>query len=366
VSGPVTSASPVSGFDAVEVAADGPSHWTVARAGEPPLPIVDDYLRSLGAGRARVRFQYAQNLACLLNWSRGQGLAPLDATADLSSFADDLRAGGDWPSAHWRPATPERAAQVIGTARGFLAYLIERGVVAPSASARLREAYDIYDAGVQSFAQNGEDLAIASYLGRRAATYIDVGCLWPIQHSSTYFFYRLGGFGLCIDPNPAAAERFPAQRPRDIFLPAAVGAAAGTTVYHRYANAVHNTSSSFRAAHHEHRLRTAGDEGRRLVESIVIPVVTLDDAIAQSGLLERCDGRVDLLSIDVAGAESEVLAGLTLHVVRPRLIVVEHVRRGDERHCPPHELRVLAPLLADGYELVGFYGVSCYLLDAGG
>jgi len=56
---------------------------------------------------------------------------------------------------------------------------------------------------VKSYSQVGEDLQIAYFIGKKEdVRYIDVGCLWPVRHSNTYFFYERGGSGLCVNVGP--------------------------------------------------------------------------------------------------------------------------------------------------------------------
>ena len=300
-----------------------------------------------------------------MNWAHAGGLDPESAARELPDLSRCLGEGLSRARADraWQPSSPEGVERALATVCDYYAYLVERDLLPPRVLRYTRPARDIPVAGIRSFAQNGEDLQIAFHLGRRAATYIDVGCLFPTRLSNSYFFYRYGGFGLCIDPSPAIAEEFRRERPRDIFLNEGVAAAPGTMTYYAHHNPVHNTSSAERAHHHERSVAVSGNQGRRLTETVEIPVTTLDHAVSRSGLLDRCNGAIDFLSVDVAGAELEVLAGFSFDVLRPRLVVVEHLRHGDERHSPVEELPAVAVLGEHGYSLAGFSGVNLYLLD---
>ena len=265
------------------------------------------------------------------------------------------RAERDWPI-----RSPERVEHVLETVRDLYAYLVEHELASPRILEHTRHLPDFRDVGVSSFAQNGEDLQIAAYIGHRAATYIDVGCLWPTRLSNSYFFYRYGGSGLCIDPSPTIAEDFRRDRPRDIFINEAVAAEPGTMTYYTHQNPAHNTSSAKRSRHHERSFSLSGEQGRRATGAVEVPVRTLDEAVRDSGLLDRCDGQIDFLSIDVAGAELEVLAGCSFTTPRPRLVVVEHLREGNR---PVEELDVVRILAERDYSLAGHSGVNLYLLD---
>jgi FkbM family methyltransferase len=350
---------PTTPFHAVETTpSDGASYWSVTDENA-PHGAVDEYLRS-----RRTR-QYAINLACFLNWAHTLGHDLETAASELPDFLRRLnailtqpRADRDWPF-----HSPERVEHVLATTRDFYAHLVERGLVSPRILRHTRHVHDFRTAGVTSFAQNGEDLEIAAYIGRRAATYIDVGCLWPIRLSISYFFYRYGGCGLCIDPSPTVAEAFQRARPRDIFLNEGVAAAPGTMTYYTYQNPAHNTSSIERAHQHERSVALSEDEGRRSTGTVEVPVTTLDEAVDRSGLLDRCNGQLDFLSIDVAGSGLEVLAGFSFDVLRPRLVIVEHLRSDADRHIPADELESVAALREHGYSLAGYRGLNLYLLD---
>jgi FkbM family methyltransferase len=219
---------------------------------------------------------------------------------------------------------------------------------------------------VVSYAQSGEDLQIAYFVGRKnAATYIDVGCLWPKDHSNSYFFYERGGHGLCIEPNPDFADDFRAERPRDTFLNCGISDRAGELTYYMHGNPVFNTLSAESAAEVARQAEQrdgAQRRGRTLTGTTTVPVMTLDEAVARAGFAERCDGRVDFLSIDVEGLELEVIAGFSFDALRPRLVVTEQVRRGRNRQ-PPEDQPAAQALRARGYWLAGYTGHDLYFMD---
>lgn len=219
---------------------------------------------------------------------------------------------------------------------------------------------------IVSYAQSGEDLQIAFFVGRKHdVTYIDVGCLWPKQHSNSYFFYERGGVGLCIDPNPTVGDDFRFQRPRDTFLNCGIAGRRGAMTYFMHGNPVFNTFSPEVAAAlaREAELREGAQrEGRTLVQTIEVPIMTLDDAIESTGFAAKFSRGVDFLSIDVEGLEQEVLSGLSLRAVRPKIIITEHIRRRNDR-CSLEELPVARLLDAHGYRVVGFTGHDLYFRD---
>lgn len=217
-----------------------------------------------------------------------------------------------------------------------------------------------------SYAQTGEDLQIAYFVGRnKNVTYIDVGCLWPQEHSNSYLFYERGGYGLCIEPNPAVVNDFRQQRPRDTLLNCGISSQPGTLPYYMHGNPVFNTCSAEVAAEvarDAKRREGPQREGRTLIETIEVPVKTLDGALEESGFGDICDGTVDFLSIDVEGLELDVIAGFSFDVGRPRVVVVEHIRRRQDRGGP-EDLPLTKAMSVHGYWLAGYTGHDLYFVD---
>lgn len=212
-----------------------------------------------------------------------------------------------------------------------------------------------------SYAQTGEDLQIAYLLGeRRNITYIDVGCLWPVEHSNTYFFYERGGHGLCIDPNPTVAAEFRERRPRDVFLTCAISTEPGRAEYFMHENPVFNTLSPQRAE--DVRRKAKGRPGRQVVDRIETDVLTLDEAVVAADFETRCPSGLDVLSIDVEGLEKQVVESYSFTPLRPRLVVFEHLRRGRaEPQLDEHP--VVRLLRARNYFLAAWTGHDVYMMD---
>ncbi len=207
-----------------------------------------------------------------------------------------------------------------------------------------------------SFSQHGEDLQIAYYLGRREnLTYVDIGSLWPVELSNSYFFYRRGGSGLCIEPNPEMRARFAAERPRDVFFSGGVGNGSESRAeYAMYDNPVFNTISPERK---DALLQQQAKRGRELVDTISIEMSTVNAVAMDTGFVDRVEGQVDFVSIDAAGSEIAVLQGFDFQLLRPRLVVIDSSTLVREDDIPT--------LLSDrGFAMVG-YTKSCQYFMAG-
>jgi FkbM family methyltransferase len=163
-----------------------------------------------------------------------------------------------------------------------------------------------------SYAQNGEDVLLWRALQHvENGFYIDVGANDPEQHSVTKAFYQRGWHGINIEPLPSFRAAFLAERPRDLTLTVAAGAAEGQITLFDVpdVNGWASTDAAVAAAHQA--------EGYAVVEQTV-PLRTLA-AICR----EHVRGPVHFLKIDVEGFEGEVLRGMDWSVCRPWIVVVE-------------------------------------------
>lgn len=191
-----------------------------------------------------------------------------------------------------------------------------------------------------SYAQNLEDYHLDRiFAGQSAGTYVDVGGGHPVADNVSFWFYLKGWRGLIVEPQAALAGAYRHVRPRDIVFEGLAGATNGTTSFFEV-DGLHGLSSMDRDA--AERARQFGAGFRTLDK----PVRRLDALIDEAGF-----DSIDILKIDVEGAEEHVLAGLDLERVRPRLIVVESVNPGNpDGRAGAWE----APILAARYGFVMF------------
>jgi len=192
--------------------------------------------------------------------------------------------------------------------------------------------------------QNWEDVRLRRvFRDRTTGLFIDVGAGHPSFHSFTYTLYRQGWRGVNVEPIPAFFALLEAERPEDVNLNVVLGREAGGTV--TFYEAPEERGSSTMRPEVADQLRA---RGTAVVEHVV-PVRTLSDICEE----HVGDQTIDLLKVDVEGAEADVLSGADWGRFRPRLVVVE-------RNAPETwEDR----LLAHGYHFTAFDGVNSWYVE---
>ena len=140
-----------------------------------------------------------------------------------------------------------------------------------------------------SYSQYGEDLIIDAILGIDRPFYVDIGANHPKHLSNTYRFYRRGGTGINVEPDPSAFPDLATARPSDINLPIGISVTSGTLPFYR------------------------------LLQIIQVPIETLAVILER----HRPKGSIDFISIDVEGYEIEILKSNDWSRFRPTVVVLE-------------------------------------------
>jgi FkbM family methyltransferase len=197
-----------------------------------------------------------------------------------------------------------------------------------------------------SYAQNGEDVILNRVLATvKVGSYIDVGSNHPRTDSVSRSFYERGWSGIEIDPNPSFAELFHEQRPRDVFLEAAITDAGEATVtFHLIEGTGLSTLDDSISQEHA--------EAGLIVTDITVPAMRLDAAIEAGHLQDR---DIHFLLIDTEGAELSVLRSIDFTRYRPWILIVEATAPGNtiQRHQSWERI-----VLDADYEFCLFDGLS--------
>jgi FkbM family methyltransferase len=174
---------------------------------------------------------------------------------------------------------------------------------------------------ILSYAQNMEDVVLGDVFAGDAATrdggiYVDIGGGHAVADNVTFHFYLQGWQGVVVEPQTRLAAPYANIRPRDVVVGALVGRAAGEADFHEVER-FHGFSTMVAA--HADKAATFGTH----YTTRKMPVTTLAALCGAHGL-----SRIDLLKIDVEGAEADVLAGNDWARFRPRVLCIEAVQPG--------------------------------------
>ncbi len=209
-----------------------------------------------------------------------------------------------------------------------------------------------------SCAQNGEDIRVwRAFRDLVPAedfsgfTYVDVGANYPWEMSITASLYLMGWRGLLVEADPDLAAGLRVARPGDVVAEVAAGSDAGELVFYRVPGTGLGTLDPTEA-------EVARARGFEVLEQNV-PVERVDSLL--SSFLGDSPREIHFMSIDVEGAESQVLAGLSLREFRPWVLCIEAVEPGTSK--PSHSGWEPQVLAAD-YLSAGFDGINRWYVAA--
>lgn len=179
---------------------------------------------------------------------------------------------------------------------------------------RVRERLGVYFR--KSYSQCGEDL-IVSYIFNTLKvarpSYLDIGAHHPYYLSNTYLFYRLGGRGVCIEPDPFLFRRFLRGRKRDTNLNVGMAGERGSLNLHVFTSRTLNTFSEEEAA----RFVAAGHQQ---VSTHTIDVMTFAE------IVRRCfDKAPDFVSLDTEGMDLQILRSIDFAEIHPTVFCIETI-----------------------------------------
>jgi FkbM family methyltransferase len=169
---------------------------------------------------------------------------------------------------------------------------------------------------IYSYSQFGEDIILEFYLGGRRAPgfFVDVGAYHPKRYSNTYLLYLRGWRGINIDADPDVISLFNAERPRDQNIMAAIGGAAGVGSLIRFNEKAFNT---LHAATAEKVLR---HPAWKLQDTIRVETYRLADVLRLHVPTEQ---RIDVMNIDIEGADLAALHGNDWDRFAPEFLIIE-------------------------------------------
>ena len=172
------------------------------------------------------------------------------------------------------------------------------------------------------YSQYGEDFILWNFFDYKAnGFFVDVGAFDGIHLSNTYSFEQQGWKGICVEPNPAIFEFCKKNRPNSFCVNAACVAddkAGEIELYFDTTGLFSGLEIDVEADNIKGHYSTLKKEIASKKEKV--------KALTLNAIIKQCPadiGAIDFISIDVEGAELDVLKGFDLGTYLPRLILLE-------------------------------------------
>jgi FkbM family methyltransferase len=166
-----------------------------------------------------------------------------------------------------------------------------------------------------SYSQSGEDLIISQLflqLKIQRIRYLDIGAHHPTYLSNTYYFYREGGDGVCVEPDPTLCANFPKIRPRDYILNCGVGIVEDFADFFVLSTPTLNTFSEKEA----YEYVNLGSHS--IVKKLKIEIQNVNNIIKKN--FSSCP---NLVSLDIEGWDLIVLSSFDFVCYRPEVFCIE-------------------------------------------
>ena len=164
----------------------------------------------------------------------------------------------------------------------------------------------------KSYSMDGEDIFIVEYFRKKNnGFYIDVGCYHPIHRNNTYLLHKKGWSGINIDIHQFSIDLFNYLRPDDVNLNCAISNKNEVTemFYQKELSQISTIEKQ------QAKIAFQGNIKKSKIQSLTL------DALLEK--INFTDKKLDLLDIDVEGADLKVLKGFNIEKFKPELICVE-------------------------------------------
>ena len=164
---------------------------------------------------------------------------------------------------------------------------------------------------------NNEDTAILNYFkDRKNGFYVDVGCYHPIHRNNTHLLHMRNWSGINVDTSQFSIDLFNFMRPKDF----------------NYNCAISDKNENLKLFYQKELSQLSTIE-KSQAESVFqgdikekeIQAFTLDEILSRD---KYKNSKIDLLDIDVEGADLKVLRGLSFDKFKPELVCVEIHAKG--------------------------------------
>lgn len=167
-----------------------------------------------------------------------------------------------------------------------------------------------------SYSQSGEDL-IVDFIFRTLSidqpTYLDIGAHHPSYINNTYFFYKKGGRGVCVEPDPILFTKIKNSRKRDQSINIGIGVDSQEKAnFYILSSKTLNTFSQKEAERYQ-------AFGNQKIEKVInIPLLPINEVIQK--YFKKCP---NFVSLDVEGLDFEIIKTFNFNENRPEVFCIE-------------------------------------------
>ena len=167
-----------------------------------------------------------------------------------------------------------------------------------------------------SYSQNQEDLFINDYFKNiDNGFYLDIGCYHPIKYSNTALLYNRGWQGINIDMNQTSIDLFNILRKKDKNICATISSSnKEVTQYIDHLYSPVNTIDKNFSQVISKKFQTKPFSEKKIFTNTFTEIVKK---------YEIQIIKIDFLNIDVEGHDYEVLKGIDLLNIKPKIICIE-------------------------------------------
>lgn len=173
----------------------------------------------------------------------------------------------------------------------------------------------------KSYSQFGEDIEVLNFFqNKNSGYYVEIGANDGLRGSNTVLLEQNGWKGLLIEANPDLISIAAQLRPNSTIINCAVLASKniGTIDFYQVKGSpphLDGLSTIMDTENFIPRIISYGGE----IKKIRVPATTLNDLLVHY----KAPSSFEFLSIDVEGAELEVLKGFSIDRFTPRIILIE-------------------------------------------
>lgn len=198
----------------------------------------------------------------------------------------------------------------------------------------------------RSYSQFWEDRFLSRIIAGQKGSYVDIGAGTPIWGSNTYAFYKAKWCGVTVDPLKNNMVLHKIIRPRDKQYQSLVSSRTSTGKFYELDPWELSTLDEELA---QQRIKA----GSKLIRELDSNIIKLEEIYSKNDFI-----RPAILSVDVEGAELDVLESNNWDKYKPDLICIEEILN------PLVTSEIRKYLGIHGYSLIIYNGVSSiYALD---